>query len=283
MAKSIWNGTIMFGLTAVPVKVYSATRDRRIHFHQIHEPDGARIEHKRICSKDGKSVPYKQIAKGYETSSGEYVLLSQAEIDAAAGRRSRLIELEQFVPREQLEPEYHDRAYYLGAGDDGAAAYRLLGDALRKTERSGIGRWVFHNREYLVAVRPYDDLLALHTLRFADELLSPGDLDLPAPSRAPNRRELEMARRLIETLDAPFDPGEFTDSYRDSVMKLIEAKTQGKQPELPEAPEPEREGDVLAALEASLESMGAKRSGSKRRRKSPAPKRRTPARAKARR
>lgn len=282
MAKSIWNGTIMFGLTAVPIKVYSATRDRRIHFHQIHEPDGARIEHKRICSKEGKPVPYKQVAKGYETKSGEYVLLSQAEIDAAAGKRSRMIELEQFVPREHVEPEYHDRAYYLGAGNDGAAAYRLLGDALRKSERSGIGRWVFHNREYLVAVRPYGDLLALHTLRFADELLSPGDLDLPTPSRAPNRRELEMARRLIETLDASFDPEEFQDSYRDSVRKLIEAKAEGKQPELPEAPEPERGGDVLAALEASLESVGAKRSGTKRRRKT-STQRRKPARARARR
>jgi DNA end-binding protein Ku len=283
VAKSIWNGTIMVGLTAVPIKVYSATRDRGIHFHQIHEADGARIEHKRICSKEGKPVPYKQIAKGYETSSGEYVLLSQAEIDAAAGQRSRLIELEQFVPRDQIAPEYHDRAYYLGAGDDGAAAYRLLGDALRKTERAGIGRWVFHNREYLVTVRPYDDLLALHTLRFEEALLSPGDLDLPAPSRAPNRRELEMARRLIETLDAPFDPGEFQDSYRDSVGKLIEAKAQGKQPKLPETPEPERGGDVMAALEASLESLGAKRSGSRPRRRKSSSQRRKSSRAKARR
>ncbi len=275
----------MFGLTAVPIKVYSATRDRRIHFHQIHEPDGARIEHKRICSKEGKPVPYKQIAKGYETSSGEYVLLSQDEIDAAAGKRSRLIELERFVPREQIEPEYHDRAYYLGAGDDGARPYRLLREALGKTDRAGVGRWVFHNREYLVAVRPHEDLLALHTLRFADELLDPGDLDLPAPSRKPNSRELDMARRLVETLDAPFDPDEFKDSYRDSVMKLIEAKAEGKQPKLPEAPEPERGGDVLAALEASLESAGtrgSKRSSTKSRRKSSS-RRRKPAGAKARR
>ncbi len=273
----------MFGLTAVPIKVYSATRDRAIHFRQIHEPDGGRIEHKRICSKEGKAVPYKQIAKGYETRKGEYVLLGQDEIDAAAGKRSRLIELERFVPREQIDPEYHDRAYYLGAGDDGAAAYRLLGDALRKTERSGIGRWVFHNREYLVAVRPHEDLLALHTLRFADELLDPGDLDLPAPSRAPNRRELEMAGRLIETLDARFDPEEFKDSYRDSVRKLIRAKADGKQPKLPDAPEPERGGDVLAALEASLESVGTKRSGAKRRRRTSSTQRRKPARARTRR
>lgn len=278
MARSIWNGTIMFGAATVPIKVYSATRDRRIHFHQVHAPDGARIKHRRICSKEGKPVPYKQIAKGYELSNGEYVLLTQAEIDAAAGKRSRLIELERFVAQAQIEPEYHDRGYYLGAGADGAAAYRLLLEALRKTERSGIGRWVFHNREYLVAVRPYEDLLALHTLRFADELRAADDLDLPAPSRAPSSRELEMARRLVETLDAPFDPAEYTDTYTDTVGKLIEAKAAGKEPELPEVSEPEDGGDVLAALEASLDSVRPSRSGAKPRRKAKSRPRKSPRR-----
>ncbi len=184
MARSIWNGTITFGLISVPIKVHSATEDRSVHFHQVHAKDGAQIKQKRVCAKDGKEVPYKQVAKGYEVRSGEYVLLSQDEIAAAAGERSRLIELEEFVRAPEIDPVYFDKTYYLGAGAEGADAYRLLHDALQKSDRAGIGRWVFHNREYLVAIRSLDDVLALHTMRFADELVSPDEVDVPSPSRS---------------------------------------------------------------------------------------------------
>src|ERR1700759_1480351 len=171
MARSLWNGTISFGLGAVPIKVHSAVEDKGVHFHQVHAKDGARIKQKRICSKEGKAVPYKQVAKGYEVRADEYVILTQEEIDVAAGDRSRTIELEEFVRAEQVDPVYFDRSYYLGAGKDGRDAYRLLHDALERSERVGIGRWVFHNREYLVAIRTLDRVLALHTMRFDDELI----------------------------------------------------------------------------------------------------------------
>src|SRR5436305_14694006 len=129
MPRTIWNGTIRFALIAVPIKVHSATDDRTVHFHQVHEADGARIKQKRICSKEGKEVPYKEVAKGYEVRDGEYVLLSQDEIAAAAGQNSRLIELEEFVCASEIDPVFYDRTYYLGAGDKGADAYRLLHDA----------------------------------------------------------------------------------------------------------------------------------------------------------
>ncbi|HEY2259306.1 MAG TPA: Ku protein [Solirubrobacteraceae bacterium] len=161
MPRSIWNGTITFGLAVVPIKVHSATEDHGIHFHQVHAKDGAQIKHERICSKEGKKVPYKQIAKGYEVRDGEYVMLEQEEIDAAAGAHSHLIELEEFVSAAEIDPVYYDRGYHLGVGEDGEDAYRLLHDALQRADRVGIGRWVFHNREYLVAVRPRDDVLAL--------------------------------------------------------------------------------------------------------------------------
>lgn len=127
--------------------------DKGIHFHQGHAKDGVRVKQKRICSKEGKAVAYKQVANRYEVRAGEYVLLDQEEIDAAAGERSRRIDLEEFVRAQEIDPVYYDRGYYLGAGEDGRDAYRLLHDALERSERAGIGRWVFHNREYLVAVR----------------------------------------------------------------------------------------------------------------------------------
>jgi len=254
MPRSIWNGTIAFGLTAVPIKVYSATEDLSVHFHQVHAADGARIKQRRVCSKEDREVPYKQVAKGYALRGGKYVMLSQAEIDAAAGERSRLIELEEFARGEEIEPVFFARTYYVGAGDDGHDAYRLLHDALKRTDRVGLGRWVFHNREYLVAVRAFDEVLALQTMRFADELVDVQELELPRSNRSSSKRELEMAAQLVESLRERFNPAAFKDSYREAVLKLIEAKAKGKEMKLPEAEAVEETADLLGALEASLQS-----------------------------
>jgi DNA end-binding protein Ku len=253
MPRSIWNGTITFGVMRVPIKVHSATEDKSVHFHQVHAKDGAQIEYRRICSKEDKAVPYDQVAKGYEVKKGKYVLLDQEEIDAAAGRQSREIELEEFVAAGDIDPVYYDRGYYLGVGDDGQDAYRVLHDALARAERVGLGRWVFHNREYLVAVRALDDVLALHTMRFADELVEADTLELPSPSRKPNGREVKMAATLVDALSAAFDPSKFEDSYRERVLALIDAKGRGEEPALPEAPEPGGDTSLEAALAASLE------------------------------
>jgi DNA end-binding protein Ku len=257
--RSIWNGTITFGLIAVPVKVHSSTEDKSVHFHQIHAADGARIEHRRICSKEDKEVPYEQVAMGYELRGGKYVMLDQDEIDAAAGKRSHVIELDEFVSAGEIDPVFYARSYYLGAGDDGEDAYRLLYDALVRARRLGVGRWVFHNREYLVAVRPLHGILALHTMVFADELVDARKLEIPAPSRAPNKREIQMAGKLVESLHERFDPDAFEDHYRQRVLELIETKASGREPDLPE-PVPEQDStDLEAALEASLGGSGKRR------------------------
>ncbi len=250
--RSIWNGTIAFAGVFVPIKVHSATEDQSVHFHEVHVDDGARIEHKRICPKGGKEVPYKEIVKGYEVSEGKYVVLEDDELKAAAGPASRVIEVEQFVCARDIDPVMFVKSYYLGSQDKGKDAYRLLHDALARTARAGIGRWVFHNREYLVAVRAFDDVLGMHTMRFHDELVAARDLDVPAPSRKPSARELEMAGKLVQTLEAKFDPQAFEDTYRERLLEYIEAKAKGKLDKLPtrtEAPDPD---DLMAALEASL-------------------------------
>jgi DNA end-binding protein Ku len=263
MPRSIWNGTIRFALIAVPIKVHSATDDRTVHFHQVHAADGARIKQKRICSKEGKEVPYKEVAKGYEVRDGEYVLLSQDEIAAAAGGGSHVIELEEFVCQAEIDPVFYNRTYYLGVGEDAADAYRLLHDALKRSERAGIGRWVFHNREYLVAVRALDGALALHTMQFADELVSSGKLEVPEPSRAPTKREIEMAGALVDSLHDDFDPKAFKDSYRDRVLDLIERKAKGEEIEFPEPEQADDSGDLMAALEASLKGRSKSKSKSR--------------------
>lgn len=252
MPRSIWNGTITLGLIAVPVKAHSATEDHSVHFHQVHAKDGARIRQHRICAKEGREVPYEEVAKGYEISEGEYVLLAPEEIAAAAGEGSHRIGLEEFVCATDIDPVFYEKTYYLSAGKDGEDAYRLLHDALSASERAGIGRWVFHNREYLVSVRALGGVLALHTMRFADELVAAHKLDIPAPSRKPSERELDMAEQLVDSLHKRFRPAAFKDSYQERVRDLIARKAKGEEIEVPEYEEPEAPDDLMAALEASL-------------------------------
>jgi DNA end-binding protein Ku len=252
--KSIWNGTITFGLVAVPIKVYSATENKTVHFREVHAKDGSRIEHRRICSDDGKEVDYDDVDKGNEGGKAKWVELTDDEIAAAAGSQSKRVDVDHFVPAEEIDPDYYERTYYLGAGDKGKPAYALLFAALEKAGRAGVGRWVFHNRERTVVIRPLDDVLALHTMRFADELVDPGELELGRVRKKPTEREIKMASQLVDGLHAKFDPTDYEDTYRQDVLDVIERKAAGKNIEPPEEVEPDRADDLLAALEASLAS-----------------------------
>jgi DNA end-binding protein Ku len=261
MPRSIWNGTIAFGLISVPVKVFSATESKTVRFQEVHLEDGARIEHRRICPNEGKQVDYDDIVKGFEVRKGEWVELTDDEIAAAAGSQSRVVDVDHFVPADDIDPVFYERTYYLGAQDRGDDAYALLLAALEKSGRAGVGRWVFHNRERTVLVRAHGDVLAMHTMRFADELADPGDFELGRVNRKPTAREIEMASALVDGLHADFDPADYKDSYRRAVLKLIDRKAAGKEIELPEEPEPEPSDDLAAALEASI---GKKRKGKRR-------------------
>src|SRR3954454_17937028 len=249
--RSIWNGTIAFGLVTVPVKVYSAVESKTVHFHEVHLADGSRIEHRRFCSKEDKEVPRDEIVKGFEVRQGKYVVVEKEEIDAAAGERTRIIDVEHFVDAGQIDPVFYDRSYYVGARDEGADAYRLLHDALERRGRAAIGRFTFHNREYLAAIRAYDGVMALHTMRFADELVERKDLDVPRAAKKPDDREVKMAAQLIESLHERFNPEKYRDEYRQFVLDAIKKKAQGKEIEPPDEPEPEEHDDLLAALQAS--------------------------------
>jgi len=251
MPRSIWNGTITFGLVNVPIKLYSATESKTVHFHEVHAKDGARIEHRRICPKEEREVPYKQIVKGYEVAPDEYVVLEKEEIKAAAGDRGKVVHLEEFVESADIDPVFYEKTYYVGPRDD-ADAFRFLHDALRRSGRAGIGRFTYHDREYLVAVRALDGVIALHTLRFHDEVVAGADLELDAGGRKPSKREVQMAGQLVDSLYEDFDPRKYEDTYREAVLDLIKRKAAGKEIDLLEQEEPEQGEDLAAALRASL-------------------------------
>jgi DNA end-binding protein Ku len=256
MPRSIWNGTLTFGMVNVPVRLYTATESKTVHFHEVHLKDGARIENRRFCSKEDREVPYEQIATGYEVSSGRYVVLDKDEIKAAAGDRGKVINLQEFVRADEIDPVFYDATYYVGSrgAED---AFRLLHEALRTTGRAGIGQFSFRNREYLAALRAGDGVLILHTLRFYDEVIGGDELDIPRPDQKPSRREIDMAGQLVKTLAKDFKPGAYEDTYRAAVLDLIKRKAKGDEIDLVAQEEPAHGDDLTAALEASL--AGAKR------------------------
>lgn len=256
MPRSLWNGTITFGLVRVPVKLYSATESKRIPLRERHVTDGAAIEHRRMCVKEGREVPYGEIAKGFEVSSGSYVMLSKEEIAAADGSGARVVDIEHFVAGPEIDPAYYERAYYLGPGKLGDEPYRLLHAALKRSGRVGIGRFVFHNKAHLAAVRALEDLIVLHTMRFADEFVPDSELEIVTPQKEPSKLEVDTAQLLVDQLDSSFEPETYTNTYRDAVLQLIERKARGEAIEAPESQQATGEGDLLSALRASLEDHG---------------------------
>jgi DNA end-binding protein Ku len=261
MPRSLWNGTISFANVRVPVKLYSATESKAIRFRERRLTDGAAIEHRRVCTKEDREVPYSEIVKGFEVSSGSYVTLSKEEIAAADGPAARMVEIEHFVEGEEIDPVYYERAYHLGPGKLGDEAYRLLHAAMKRSERVGIGRFVFHNKAHLVAVRALEDVLALHTMRFADELVNPRELDLKASRRKPSKREVGAARVLVEQLGSRFQPHRYRDTYRKAVLELIERKARGETIVPPQAEPATAEDDLFEVLQASLDRHGSRSRG----------------------
>jgi DNA end-binding protein Ku len=259
MPRSLWNGTIAFGMVRVPVKLYSATESKAVRFRERHATDGAAIEHRRVCVQEGREIPYGETVKGFEVSSGSFVTLSKEEIATADGPGAHMIEIEHFAGREEIDPVFYDRAYNLGPGKLGDEAYLLLHAALQRSNRVGIGRFVFHNKAHLVALRALEDVIALHTMRFADELVPTSDLDIPAPQRKPSKLEVAAAGALVEQLSASFQPDDYKDTYRVALLELIERKARGETIDAPEAEEIAPEDDLLSALQASLERQGAGR------------------------
>jgi DNA end-binding protein Ku len=262
MPRSLWTGSLSFGLVNVPVALYSAARDQDLHFHQLHAKDGARIETRRFCTKEDKEVPYEEIGHGYELDSGKQVVLTDAELEAVAPRKTRTIDIQSFVDAAEIDPIMYDHPYWLvPSGDTEGAkrAYRLLVEAMGDADRVALGRFVLRMKEYLVAVRVRDGLLALTTMFFADEIretkgIAPG-------GRRPQKEAVAQAVRLIEALSDDFDPKAYKDEYRARLRKVIKDKEKGGTIEAPEQDEaPEVPDDLMEALRKTMAEMSAKAS-----------------------
>jgi DNA end-binding protein Ku len=263
MARAIWSGSISFGLLNVPVKLYSAVARRGISLREIRESDGARIRHRRVAEGTDEEVPYEKITKAYEVSKDRYIPLAKSELEALAPEKSRAIEVKDFVDLEEIDPIYFDSPYYLGPADGAERAYSLLARAMEGSGKVAVARFVFRNKEHLAAIRPTDGVLTLTTMRFADEVVPPAELEDVLPTETPKvaKREVEMAEQLIESLTRGFDPTAYRDEYREQLLAMIERKAAGE--EIVAAPAEEREAtkapDLMAALEESIAAVQEKR------------------------
>lgn len=267
MARALWSGSLSFGLVNVPVRLLSAVRDHDLHFHELHEKDGARIETRRFCEKEGKEVPYEQIAHGYERDGGKQVIVTDEELEAVAPRKTRTIEIGAFVDLGQIDPIYFDHPYFLvPAGDTEGAkrAYALLVAVMGDTDQAALGRFVLRTKEHLVAIRVRDGLLSLTTMRFHDEVRPTKGIDNGGAK--PAKKQLDQAVALVKALGEDWDPTRYEDRYRERLRKVVKRKQKGQRIEPPEREQPAAPvGDLMAALERSLEQVRGSGGGRKKR------------------
>jgi DNA end-binding protein Ku len=250
MARALWSGSVSFGLVNVPVALFSGVRDLDVHFHQLYEPSSERIEIKRVCSKEGKEVPWEEIAHGWDEGS-KCVMVTDDELEALEPRRTKTIDIEAFVELTDIDPVHFDHPYYLvPTGGEGAArAYALLAEVMERSGRVAIGRFVLRTREYLVALRVHDGAITLTTMLFADEIRTPESGTTTKPKKA----HVDQAVKLITELSADFQPEAYEDNHRGRLEQLIAAKKKGKEIEVPDTPEtPEPVSDLMDALRESL-------------------------------
>jgi DNA end-binding protein Ku len=260
MPRAIWSGAISFGLVNVPIKLFTATSQKDVRFHQLHDKDGARIQQKRVCSKDGEEIPMEHIVKGYEISRDKYVLITPEELDALDPKASRTIDILDFVDLDEIDPVYFDATYYMVPEKGAGKAYALLLEAMRKSKKVAIARVVLRQKQHLVALRPLKNALSMDTMLYADEVVSPETLEgLPEDVEVTDR-ELAMAQQLIDSLADDFKPERYKDDYRERVLEMIERKAAGQ--EIVVAEEEEEQApvvDLMAALEASLAAAKTRR------------------------
>jgi DNA end-binding protein Ku len=256
MARAIWSGSISFGLVNIPVKLYSAVSRKTVRFHQIDAESGQRIRQQRVNPGSGEEVPYEQIVKGYEISPDRYVTITPEELEALEPQKTRTIDIEQFVDLEQIDPIYYDHPYYLAPDKGAAKPYKLLLDAMEEADKVAIARVVIRSKENLVALRSYAGAITMETMLFPDEVTQPDSIEELAALDGDvktTKRELDMAKQLIESLSGDFDASEYRDEYRERVLDMIERKAAGETITIEEPVAEKKEvPDLMAALEASI-------------------------------
>ena len=261
MARSLWTGSINFGLVNVPVKAYTAVRDHDVHFHQLDKKSGSRIRYRKVAEETGKEVDADDIAMGFEVRDGRYVTFDDKELEALRPASTRVIEVSDFVDLDDIDPMYYENTYWLVPdGEAAKKSYQLLVGAMEDEQKVGVGTVVLRDKQHLAAIRPLDGALAMSTMRFADEVVPRSDIEgLPRRGKA-DPKALRMAKQLIEGLSSEWNPKQYHDTYTETLRKRITAKNAGK--EVVETTDEKPEGrvlDLMAALEASVDAAKKRR------------------------
>ena len=257
MARSMWKGSIAFGLVNIPIELYSAVRDHRPKFRMLHAKDESPIHYEKVCATEGKPVAWEDLVKGYEYEKGQFVILTKEDFKTAAVEKTKTIDILDFVDPKEVDERYFETPYYLQPGKGADRAYALLRDAIEKSGKIGIAKIILRDAQHLAAVETIGDAIVLTMMRFADELADLNDFRFPK-SGAIRPGEMNMALQLIDSLSASWEPEKYTDEYRDNLMRVIQAKLKGKKPRLQEreTPQTAQVVDLMARLRASLEGKG---------------------------
>ena len=262
MARAIWKGSISFGLVNIPIALYPATRGEELKFRLLRKTDLSPVNYKRVAEKDGKEVPWNQIVKGYEYEKGKYVVLQDEDFQRVDIEATQTVDIQDFVELDEIDPIFFYKPYYLEPQKGGDKAYALLRDALRDSKKVGVAKVVIKTREYLAGVKPEDGALVLELMHFADELADASKLNIPMNVEV-GKREMTMAKSLIDSMSSKWNPQKYKDDYRRALMEVIEEKVEaggkGIEEKPRKAPKPTKVIDLVSVLQKSLEETGAKR------------------------
>jgi len=254
MARALWKGVISFGLVTVPVELHVAVSNHRPRFRLLHASDKSPVKYDRVCQREGKSVAWQDLVKGYEYEKGKFVVLTKDDFQAAALEKSKTIDIGDFVKPEQIDDRFFETAYYVVPTKAGARGYALLREAIRESNRVGIGTFVLREAQHLVALTVVENMLVLTIMRYADELVDVGQFNVPS-SKEVRPKELQLAKTLVDNLAADWDPEKYKDQYSNNLTQIIKAKLKGKKPEAVAEVEPRATGvvDLMERLRQSLE------------------------------
>jgi DNA end-binding protein Ku len=262
MARAIWKGSISFGLVYIPIALYPATRREELKFRLLRKSDLSPVNYKRVAEKDGKEVSWDEIVKGYEYEKGKYVVLKDEDFERVDLEATQTVEIQDFVAQEEIDPIFFYKPYYLEPQKGGDKAYVLLRDSLQESKKVGIAKVVIKTRQYLAGVKPIDGALVLELMHFADEIIDTSKLHLPKKMEI-GKREMNMAKALIDSMSSKWNPEKYRDDYREALMEVIEEKVETGGKEIEEkpkkAPKPTKVIDLVSVLQKSLEQTGAKK------------------------
>ena len=254
MARALWKGSISFGLVNIPIELHTAVRNHRPKFRMLHAKDKAPVRFERVCVRDGKPVAWEDLVKGYEYSKGHFVVMTKEDFQAAAVEKTRTVDIVDFVKAEEIDDRFFETPYYLVPVKSGERAYALLREAIRDSGRIGIAKFILRDAQHLAAVEVIEDAIVLSVMRFADELVDVKQFDFPA-AQGVRKQELDMAKALVNSLAADWDPAKYTDQYRENLMRIIQAKMKGKDVVLAPEEEP-RQAEVVDLMERLRRSLG---------------------------